>query len=656
MNRNSVVAALLATALTLGTEARPAAAGPSPAALRRAHGVAESPPRRSTERILAERFGDLDRGGREALARAAGFVRVGGRATLRGRIFAEGFTVERGAEVRFEPGTTIYSLGPVVIAGPMTALPVPAAPVRESGPPFGIDGSTAEDLVILCDEGNVTIEAHIVQLDGGDGQNLAFVGTQGQGGNGGSGGGILIDCENMITVGANLVPGRGGNGGSATVTGPDGILLSPDGVSVDAACGGGGGAAGDVRLVAPTIEFLTDEDGKALGRIALRPGGRGGDATAIGGAGSSSPVCDVNGGNGGDAFALGGSGGLATLALVESDILLPEDFGATDIAGFDEGDGTAVGGEAIATGGAAGSGADCSISDCLEVGRNSGDGGSGGEAFAIGGDGSSGGQIGGGKGVLKNRDTSGAESPPGQGGAATATGGEGGLGGFGEPGGRPGKGGKGGSGGKATAFGGDGASSKLGGLDGPLAGAPGGAAIALAGKAGDGGDGGDCCQGKAGAKGGKGGKGGKPGKAKAKGGKGGKGKGGKGARGTPSVGKRPKGANGATGAPCANVGGKNQFEADSFLKPPTLFVGISSEIEIFLYNEGPGVTVDVEIFLGGALIHSREVTLGPGDSEIPGFGLVEFFHAPTAPSEGALLEVKINGVVYHQKTVVILAE
>jgi hypothetical protein len=450
-------------------------------------------------------FADIDPAELRSRAAANGPMRVTGRVHLSGRIFAEGFRVEPGAVVTAEPGTEIYSHGDIVIDAPIvgaTTSPRVALKKAVGGLNVGTNGGDAQGFVATCDAGNVTINQQIQMLDGSPGGNVVVdPGNTGQGGNGGDGGNVHIQCPGKVTISANIAPGRGGDGGFAHVFGKNGGP-DEDGETVKSACGGKGGAAGVVVIKAREIEFTLDIAGKAQGKIALRPGGYGGEGLAVGGDGGDASACDQFAGDGGAATARGGAAGPGSGAIVDCKVLTPADFTATDIAGFDASE-TADGGDANATGGGGGSGTPCDpVAPCPAKGRTAFPAGDGGGAYAFGGAGASAGKIGGGRGTLNKRAPSGAEMTPGAGGKATARGGAGGFGVNGEDGKAPGNGGGGGSGGRAKATGGVGGSSTLGGKNGvpiaddqgPLKGGKGGDVDARAGDSGDSGNGGNCCE------------------------------------------------------------------------------------------------------------------------------------------------------------------
>lgn len=467
----------------------------------RAQDVRGEEPR--TTSAIDDAFAGLDRATLRRLALAAGSVRVRGRAHLAGRVFAEDFRVEPGAEVTIAAGTSIYSVGDIRIDAPLVGVAPPRRRIAKTSNAAarGDAGAATPDITFVCEQGDFLQSETILMADGGEGECVSIMGTSGQGGPGGKGGGIRIECPGTVTILANVVPGRGGRGGCADVVGNAGAA-GRSGQSVRSACGGAGGNSGDVRIVAHKLVFETDSEGKLKGKIALRPGGVGGDANAHGGDGGDAPALFRRGGHGGDAIAKAGRAGRSTRAFVQVDVLEPSDVDAHDIAGFLETE-HADGGAARATGGKGGSAIGIyEFTECFLFGSDGGKGGFGGSAVAYGGFGASGGQIGGGSGALRDRAQSAAETPPGNGGDAEARGGDAGRGGIGETAAFPGRGGAGGNGGDATARGGPGGSSSLGerfdqplaGGEGPLTGGAGGSVTAVAGNGADSGAGGSCCE------------------------------------------------------------------------------------------------------------------------------------------------------------------
>jgi hypothetical protein len=449
-------------------------------------------------------FADLTDEELVSRAVAAGPLRIRAGEHVSGRIFAQGIRFEGEGPVTVEPGTEIFSHGDIVVDAPIVGRRTTSVfQLKKGGPgaPVGANGAAGQGLVLTCDQsGNVIVNQPIQLADGEPGGDVTVDGPSGQGGNGGEGGSVHIVCPNKVTISANVAPGRGGRGGFAHVTGRDGGA-DQDGETVKSACGGKGGVSGTVEVRAREIEFTTDVDGKAEGKIALRAGGEGGEAIARGGAGGAPTLCDKHAGDGGAATARGGAAGIGSMAVVESKVLLPEHFVAKDFSGYDEAE-SSDGGDAYAYGGKGHDGMTCLATGCPDKGRTAAAAGDGGSAFAFGGLGATAGKIGGGRGVLNKRAQAGAEMPPGEGGRAVSRGGVGGIAGNGEDAKNPGNGGRGGRGGLARATGGGGGSSTLGqkkGVpladnQGPLKGGNGGVADALGGDSGNSGNGGDCCE------------------------------------------------------------------------------------------------------------------------------------------------------------------
>lgn len=613
-------------------------------------------------RILRHRlFEDLAPEELTKRALAVGPMHVRGRVHLSGRIFAQGFHVEEGAEVTFEPGLEIYSEGDVVIDAPMTSKrTAPAFELKSGagGGPVGANGGDALGFSVSCAQGDTIVNQPIQVLDGDPGIGVTVnTGSSGTGGNGGKGGDVHVECQQgKVTISANIAPGRGGDGGFADVTGADGAP-GADGQTVDAACGGDGGASGIVVIRAPEIDFTTDVNGKAQGKIALRPGGFGGIATAHGGKGGPTPDCTQNAGNGGDAIAIGGVNGPGTQALVEAPIIMPATFGAADISGFDESE-WGAGGDASAYGGDGGLGASCvSPSGCPSIGRSAGKAGAGGNATATGGIGMSAGQIGGGKGALRKRKQSAAETPPGDGGHALARGGAAGVAGNGESAMAPGSGGTGGQGGKATATGGMGGSSTLGhkpgtplaGGQGPLTGAAGGDADARGGDGGDSGNGGDCCNNPGGG-GGAGGPATKGGKAVAVGGRGGHGHktGPKGASIKVNGAAGAAGNNGA-GCPLPPVTVTTGVTMDASLENSTISLSGTDKNAhlnaLFTNTNATDTEVTIEICCdNGKIIYGPKTITIPGTTPLGSgtFNFAFFVFPPSQPENGREITIKIN--------------
>jgi hypothetical protein len=606
-----------------------------------------------TRAIVASHFADMTPAERRERARQTGHVRITGAQRLSGRIIAESFTVERGAVATIEPGTVIWSAGDIRIDGPVVPPPKPATPPvltvapkkAAAGGPKGADGTNAE--AILFSGATYSVTAPLLLADGGDGQSINVMGTSGQGGKGGLGGGIIIQCTEQVTISENVVPGRGGRGGDARVTGNAGGPGAP-GETVKSACGGKGGKSGDVRITAPKVVYTFDQvmTMEPGGRIGLRPGGRGGDAVATGGAGGDADVCYVRGGSGGGAFAIGGAAGASTKALVECKVLEQAEFDAHDLASFDPSE-SPDGGSATATGGNAGKALPCLSEGCPVVGRIGGAGGRGGNARATGGKGASGGQIGGGKGILRKRPQSGAEASPGAGGHATATGGRGANASDGEDGKFPGAGGAGGDGGHATSIGGDGGSSRLGkkfgqplaGGQGPLQGGPGGNATSTSGSGGNGANGGNCCNRSGGAGGAAGAKG-DAGLDLALEGNGGFGFI-PGVDGTPTEIPGNDGTKGVRGEGCPGI--LDPFVSLTGTLPGPLFVAQNSTLSLYFRNTGEARHLKVEVCCDGRIFYTFFVDIAAGTDIAPvTTPWVGFLHID-APHDVHHISVMVNG-------------
>jgi hypothetical protein len=600
--------------------------------------------------------GAIDRDALRSLARQSGDVRIRGRRHLAGVVAGESVHVEPGAEVTIEAGTVIYAVGDVRIDAPVRGVaPPPIFGPKKigKGALIGDPGADVPDLVVICEDGNYTQNDIIELADGGEGQCVAGFGTSGQAGPGGKGGGIRIECPGTVTINANVVPGRGGKGGCADITGADGAA-GATGQSVRWACGGNGGRSGDVRIVAQRLVFEVDGEGKLKGKIALRPGGVGGDAEAKGGAGGDAADCFFSGGHGGDALARAGNGGRSTRAYVEVEQLEPADVDAHDIAGY-LGTERADGGKAVAAGGKGGS-AVCvleTMGECPRRGRKGGKGGFGGAALALGGAGFPGGFIGDAHGALSSRQQGAAETPPGWGGPAEAYGGDGGFGNFGETAQTPGRGGNGGNGGDGVSRGGRGASTTLArsfdglmvGSDGPLSGGDGGSVVAFGGNGGNGGDGGNCCD-RPGGKGGARGLGGGFGKAVATPGSAGFGftNGNVGGvlfelSGIPGVG-------GQAGAACPPKPQTSaELEAVVTVTPNPVYEGITVLYSIDIKNPGAqpksGVNVRLVVL---SLLKEWTVDVPAGTAAGPGVTHLEF-EAPAPPkATGYTARADVNGL------------
>src|SRR5262245_16248999 len=107
-----------------------------------------------------EAFAGLDRATLRGFAHAAGSVRVRGRMHLAGRVFAEDFRVEPGAEVTIEAGTSVYSLGGIRIDAPLRGVPRSgAAPAQGAAKAnfflaLGADGTDTPDITFICEQGD----------------------------------------------------------------------------------------------------------------------------------------------------------------------------------------------------------------------------------------------------------------------------------------------------------------------------------------------------------------------------------------------------------------------------------------------------------------------------------------------------------------------
>jgi len=597
-------------------------------------------------------FADLSDG--ELLRRAAiaGPLNVRSGEHLSGRVFAEGVHFVGAGPVTVEPGTVIFSHGDIVIDAPIVAMRTTPDVPRKNAAVGGGDGADGRGLVLTCDQaGDVVVNQPIQLEDGVAGGAVTVTGPNGRGGDGGDGGGVHIVCPNKVTISANIAPGRGGDGGSADVTGHDGAA-DQNGETVKSACGGKGGAGGVVEIRAKEIEFTKNVDGKADGRIALRPGGNGGNARAQGGNAGPTTDCTELAPDGGDATARGGAAGPGSGVVVEATkTLTPAEFKATDISGFDATE-SANGGTAKAYGGKGADGLTCVVQGCPSKGRSAGPAGDGGDAFAYGGTGGTGAKIGGGKGVLRKRAASGAEAPPGRGGDAVAVGGTGGVAGNGEDAKAPGNGGGGGHGGMAKAFGGMGGSSTLGqkaGVpladnQGPLKGGPGGDADATGGDSGNSGNGGNCCENSA-HSGGRGGYAVGGGKGRATGGPGGKGhvKGDKGAQ-TANDGK--SGAKGVNGEDCPAYVNADCYVTSYVQNPATHLVPFEAWAQFF--NTSPDAkSVLLEFCCDGRKIAGCSFNLViPGGSTVaPGTLKQQCFIVIKNPHPGHHISIMVNGKV-----------
>ncbi len=632
--------------------------------------------RSEIRQLVERRFGDMDVDARRSAARRAGPMRLSGRHRLFGHVFAESLTIEPGADVEIEAGTTIFVTGDITIDAPIVTIraPISEGPkeVRQAAPAgaiVGAAGADSQDVVFACDQGgNFLTNEPILGADGGNGGNVtlnnAVTGTIGIGGAGGKGTGFIIDCPGgTVTVGHNIVPGAGGSGGVGDVVGVSGLAgTGEDGASVTG-CGGLGGDAGDVRIVAATIVFPTGAGGQAIGRIGIRAGGIGGDAAAEGGDGANAIFCNEDfkefPGSGGSGDAEAGDAGVSTLGIIEVDAIVPDTFGAADIVSFEDLFEFPDGGSALSSGGDGGIAADCIPlrTPCPTRGDSGSQGGNGGRAFALAGNGGFGGRIGAGKGGgLFRAIQNGAEAPAGVGGSATAVGGDGGGGGNGSLGQKPGNGGNGGRGGKARAFGGAGGDTKLAKKAGVTFALPfgllpsgnGGGAVVRPGDGGPGGNGGNCCN-KPGGRGGKAGKGGGGGGGKARAGKAGKAGKGKpsGTDGVEDIEKRgASGAPGQAGLACNKLGidGLSKIDLLPFDGSEAI-VGELFLLDLILCNTAlqPIADLDIEIRQGKDQIFFSQVTIPAADGEGPAELLVAAEVIPTKAGKKGKFTVFVNG-------------
>lgn len=188
--------------------------------------------------------------------------------------------------------------------------------------PFRQGGTVhiATDGVLVLVEG-VTVAA----LDGPDGRTDRAVGAA-RGGDGGSGGSVIIEADLVVSHGATLRAGDGGDGGGAFAVGePHARGFGGDGgppgrVVVDAPVvgpltivSGDSGDGGDARAQGADGQDCTGEDGdreRRDGDDGTAPGEDGESVNATAEDGACGPV-DGRGGRGGDAIAWGGNGSLA---------------------------------------------------------------------------------------------------------------------------------------------------------------------------------------------------------------------------------------------------------------------------------------------------------------------------------------------------------
>ncbi|HEV8600156.1 MAG TPA: hypothetical protein VGQ69_12400 [Gemmatimonadales bacterium] len=248
-----------------------------------------------------------------------------------------------------------------------SASPATAVPNGVAGSPNGVDGRDGSTWTLRC-KGGGDINVGTLSLtgqhggNGGDGTHSSTTAAVSKGGKGGKGGTVKIQTRGSLGIGtASITTGNGGNGGSANADGSSG-QGGTAGASADATGGGGG---------APGLFTATAGAGISIGgTLQIGKGGRGGNATAIGGNGHDAPACPPAAG--GPATATAGAGGSTpdkTLTAGGSVI------GGLAVSGGVPGDG----GNAEATAGKGGKGAQT----CKP-------GGNGGDPTARGGDGGNG--------------------------------------------------------------------------------------------------------------------------------------------------------------------------------------------------------------------------------------------------------------------------
>src|SRR5262245_25243905 len=125
-----------------------------------------------------EAFAGLDRATLRRRALAAGPVRIRGRAHLAGRVFAQDFRVEPGAEVTIEAGTAIYSVGDIRIDAPLRGVP-PADRIRAGAAKtnvltsIGAAGADTPDITFACEQGDFVQTQTIPMADGGAGARVS---------------------------------------------------------------------------------------------------------------------------------------------------------------------------------------------------------------------------------------------------------------------------------------------------------------------------------------------------------------------------------------------------------------------------------------------------------------------------------------------------
>ncbi len=320
--------------------------------------------------------------------------------------------------------------GPCIVIGGTFAPASPAGRTGSDGTSAGAGGGNAGDVRLTCDgdlqiSGGSTVEGRSGG-DGGDGMNAdpSSDDASTRGGDGGDGGDVDVRATGDITFddaggGTTITLTNGGNGGdatilgkdpggSATATGGDGgdggnthvsaggsITIDPGGLTLVVGKGGDGGEAianagngKDADAAAATPGGGATATGGAAGHSVLGTlrargavngrgnivvtggdGGRGGDATAVGGKGGDGNLTFPDGAGGGAMAAHGGKGG---------------DARTKDITGTTVGT-SGDGGDIRVVNGRGGDGADrCSIPD------SGGSGGDGGSAAGAPGDGGGG--------------------------------------------------------------------------------------------------------------------------------------------------------------------------------------------------------------------------------------------------------------------------
>lgn len=206
--------------------------------------------------------------------------------------------------------------------------------VNVPNPPAAAAGRDGRSRTHLW-RGNIIINngVQIFGQDGGDGQNRNGNGTV-RGQAGGDGGGIRFSVRGTLTVcgGVVLQAGDGGIGGNATATGTPGQNVR--------AYGGDGGRAGSHALFEATGGIDFEQPGVTIDG---GYGGDGGEATASGGDGQDRCNTAQDGGN---ARAYGGEGGVASKQAIARGRVTNTRNATLDggLAG-DGGDATANGGD-----------------------------------------------------------------------------------------------------------------------------------------------------------------------------------------------------------------------------------------------------------------------------------------------------------------------